>query len=453
MPNILALLECLQRDTTRTTLRRWSRIISAMLAMSGRITMLGISRWCGKGGSYRTIQRFFASSLPWAVLFFVFFKEHIFKSKETYILAGDEVVISKAGEKSYGIDRFFSSLYEKPILGLSFFTLSLVSVEQRKAFPISVEQVIKPKEDKEKKIIKKPKASKNKPQEETVKKKGGRPKGSKTKDNKEVNLTPDFLRIRCMVQDLLKKISKFLPLTYLVLDGYFGNNKAVVMARQLGLHLICKMRHDSALYVPYENPDPTRKSRRKYGEKINYSFIPERFLKETNIEDDIRTDIYQATLLHKEYCQALNVVILVRTNMKTLTRTHAVLFSTDLDLSHDKLVDYYSLRFQIEFNYRDAKQFWGLEDFMNVGKTAVTNAANLAFFMVNVSQVLLIHFRKFNLDFSITDLKALFRGYKYVEETIKLLPQKPDPVLMANIFHRVTNLGRIHPASTCSTSS
>jgi putative transposase len=30
-------------------------------------------------------------------------------------------------------------------------------------------------------------------------------------------------------------------------------------------------------------------------------------------------------------------------------------------------VDYYSLRFQIEFNFRDAKQYWGLEDFMNMG--------------------------------------------------------------------------------------
>jgi putative transposase len=180
----------------------------------------------------------------------------------------------------------------------------------------------------------------------------------------------------------------------------------------------------SALYIPYENPDPSRKCRRKYGDKINYSFIPEHFFKETNTNDDVRTDIYQAQLLHKEYSQALNVVILVRTNIKTSHQTHAVLFSTDLDLSYDKLIDYYSLRFQIEFNFRDAKQFWGLEDFMKVGKTAVTNAANLAFFMVNVSQVLLSHFRQFNPDFSITDLKALFRGYKYVEETIKLISGK-----------------------------
>jgi len=52
-----------------------------------------------------------------------------------------------------------------------------------------------------------------------------------------------------------------------------------------------------------------------------------------------------------------------------------------LTLPYDQLIDYYRLRFQIEFNFRDAKQFWGLEDFMNVTQTAVTNAANLALFM------------------------------------------------------------------------
>ncbi|MCX6081767.1 MAG: hypothetical protein NTW32_19755, partial [Chloroflexi bacterium] len=46
----------------------------------------------------------------------------------------------------------------------------------------------------------------------------------------------------------------------------------------------------------------------------------------------------------------------------------------------DKIIKFYQLRFQIEFNFRDAKQHWGLEDFMNVTQTAVTNAANLSFF-------------------------------------------------------------------------
>ena len=33
---------------------------------------------------------------------------------------------------------------------------------------------------------------------------------------------------------------------------------------------------------------------------------------------------------------------------------HVLLFSTDLELDYKKMVDFYSLRFQIEFNFRDA---------------------------------------------------------------------------------------------------
>ncbi|MBH8576368.1 IS4 family transposase, partial [Nostocaceae cyanobacterium CENA369] len=112
------------------------------------------------------------------------------------------------------------------------------------------------------------------------------------------------------------------------------------------------------------------------------------------------------------------------------------------------IIDYYKLRFQIEFNFRDAKQFWGLEDFMNLSQTAVTNAANLAFFMVNLSHHLLADFRKHNPDSGIIDLKAYYRGFRYVREMLKILPQKPEPILLAQIFAKLTSLGRIHPLST-----
>ncbi|WP_375293874.1 transposase [Oscillatoria sp. HE19RPO] len=38
-------------------------------------------------------------------------------------------------------------------------------------------------------------------------------------------------------------------MTYLLLDGHFGNKNALQMARQLKLHLISKLRQDSALYL------------------------------------------------------------------------------------------------------------------------------------------------------------------------------------------------------------
>jgi putative transposase len=81
---------------------------------------------------------------------------------------------------------------------------------------------------------------------------------------------------------------------------------------------------------------------------------------------------------------------------------------------------------------------------MNVHQTAVTNAANLVLFMVNFAYRLLRDSRPAEPDCSVLDLKAHFRGYKYVDEMLKLLPQMPEPLLIAHIFSQVACLGRIH---------
>jgi putative transposase len=67
-------------------------------------------------------------------------------------------------------------------------------------------------------------------------------------------------------------------------------------------------------------------------------------------------------------------------------------------------------------------------------------------FMVNVAARLQADARPRDPDYSILDLKADCRGYKYVEETIKMLPEKPEPVLLGQILHKVACLGRIHVA-------
>src|SRR5216117_3296621 len=102
--DILACLHCLQPTVPRTTLRPCRRMALAMLVMTGRVTMLGLSRWAGPGGSDRTVQRFFSQALPWAMLFWVFFRQHIDRADEVYLLVGDEVVATKAGKHTYGLD-------------------------------------------------------------------------------------------------------------------------------------------------------------------------------------------------------------------------------------------------------------------------------------------------------------------------------------------------------------
>lgn len=439
---IVALLQCLEPYLATTTLRQFSRIALAMIVMTGRVTMLGISRWAGKGGSYRTVQRFFyTQAIPWAILFWIFFRQHFYCPEYVYLLAGDEVVVTKAGTTTYGLDRFFSSLYGKAVPSVSFFALSLVSVEERRSYPIGMQQIVRSEEEK---AASKAKAEAKKRKAPKGKRPVGRPKGSKNKDKTQVELTPELLRIQNMVKGLLKLIAGYLSLTYLVLDGHFGNNHALQMTRQCGLQLISKLRYDAALHFGYDGPYCGKGPYNKYGDKIDYHNIPDKYLVAISSEEDVETRIYQAQMLHKDFAQLLNVVIITKFNHKTRKSANVNLFSSDLQLSYDTIIDYYSLRFQIEFNFRDAKQYWGLEDFMNVTETAVNNAANLSLFVVNLSYRLLRDFRQFDPDCSILDLKAHYRGYKYVHETIKLLPQKPEPILLAQIFNNVASLGRIH---------
>src|SRR5687768_14063245 len=439
--DIVALFQCLQPQVPAATCRQLQRIALAMLAMTGRVTMLGIARWAGTGGSYRTVQRFFSTVIPWAMLFWVFFRQHVYCPGDIYLLVGDEVVVTKAGKTTHGLDRFFASLYGKPVPGLAFFALSLVSVQARHSFPMRVEQVVR--SDAEK-AASKAKAAAKKSKAPCAKRRPGRPQGSKTKNKVHVTLTPELLRITAMLDALLQLIARVIPLTYLVLDGHFGHHNALHMARQGNLHLISKLRCDAALYFPYTGPYAGRGPHRKYGHKIDYDHLPGHHLKETTVEGHIQTRFYQAQLLHKEFQQPLNVVIIAKTNLRTQAHAHVVLFSSDLGLAYTPLVDYYGLRFQIEFNFRDAKQYWGLEDFMNVTPTGVTNAANLSLFMVNVAYRLRADVHARDPDYSVLDLKADCRGSKYVEETIKMLPEKPEPVLLAKILNQVTGLGRIH---------
>jgi putative transposase len=446
----LALFQWLPPYVTATTLRQCRRIASAMLVMTGRVTMLGMARWAGPGGSYRTVQRVLSTVIPWATRLWVFFRQQLYRPGEVYLLVGDEVVVTKAGQHTHGLDRFFASLYGKPMPGLAFFMLSLVSIQARCAFPMHVEQVVRSPAEK---AASKAKAEAKKRNPSVDKRRPGRPKGSTNNRQAQVALTPELQHIRAMLEAFLKRLAGYLALTYLVLDGHFGNRNALHIARQSNLHLISKLRCDAALSFPYVGPYAGRGPHRQYGHKVAYDNIPVQYLQETTVEGPIQTRLYQGQLLHKEFAQPLNVVIIAKIHLQTQACAHVILLSRDLALGYAPLVDYDRLRFQIEFNFRDAKPYWGLEDFMNVTPTGVTNAANLSLFMVNVAYQLRTDVWQRAPDYSVLDLKADCRGYKYVEETIKMLPEKPEPVLLTKILHRGAGLGRIHATQASFTGS
>jgi hypothetical protein len=216
--------------------------------MNGRVTMLGLSRWSEKGGSYSTINRFFHSEIDWLKINWYFIKKHM-PSVGVFLLAGDEVVSTKSGKKTYGVDRFFSSIQNQTTRGISFLNLSLISVESRKAWSIFTQQIVR--ENKEG-CVKDKSSKKSKSKSKNKGNKRGRKKGSKNKNRKDVELSPYLKFVQESIIKVLSIINKFVPIAYFLLDGAFGNNDAVQMILQTGLHLISKLRRDSALYFEYE---------------------------------------------------------------------------------------------------------------------------------------------------------------------------------------------------------
>jgi putative transposase len=433
MPDIMVLLACLSQCVEPTPLRQLGRVIEAMLSMSGRVTMRGLSRWAGKGGSYRTIQRFFNASLNWCHLNWLLIRPHVLDTDDVVVMSGDHVVVTKAGKMTSGLDRFFSSLYGKTVPGRCFLSLSLLSVKRRTSYPVLTEQVEKPSD-----------ALVQEPPKPKARGRRGRPQGSKNRNRREVELSPSLRFIQAHIKRLLEQIGDAFKVVYFLFDGELGHNDALQMTRQVGLHLISKLRYNSALYFPYDGPYCGRGPRRKYGQKVDYQRIPSTYLQATSIEKEIKTQVYQMSLWHKKFAELLNVVVIFKTNLHTHKTAPVVLFSSDLTLSYDLLIDYYRLRFQLEFNFRDAKQYWGLEDFMNVNARPVYNGANLAMFMVNVSHALIRPMRAQWSAFSVNDLKAWFRGQKYVVETLKLLPEPPDPFFIDHVVSKIAELGRVN---------
>ena len=83
---------------------------------------------------------------------------------------------------------------------------------------------------------------------------------------------------------------------------------------------------------------------------------------------------------------------------------------------------------------------------MVVNRVPVYNSANLAMFMVNVSHAVMHPLRPHWPEFSVNDLKTWFRSRKYVVETLKLLPEMPEPICIDQVIAQVAELGRINRA-------
>ena len=151
-----------------------------------------------------------------------------------------------------------------------------MSVKRRTSYPVILEQI-------------EPKHTNTPPEAPQTKSSGkrGRPQGRKNRNRRDVVLPPYLQFVQETINGLLQLIVDHVKVMYFVYDGAFGHNDALQMVKQLGLHLISKLRYDSALYFPYHGPYAGRGQRKKYGKKLDYRHLPDTALKASSVEEDM----------------------------------------------------------------------------------------------------------------------------------------------------------------------
>ena len=143
-------------------------------------------------------------------------------------------------------------------------------------------------------------------------------------------------------------------LRYVIADGYYSKRKFLDGVRALGMHQIGKLRRDANLRYLYQGPGRSGPGRPKtYDGKVQWDDLS-RFERVQGEDDDVV--LYHQLLNHVHLRRNLRVVLVVDTR----TQRRAVLFSSDTDLDAQTLYRGYKARFQIEFLFRDAKQFTSL---------------------------------------------------------------------------------------------
>jgi hypothetical protein len=298
-------------------------LFATILALRGRVTGRNVSRYCEY--SERTIARQFRASFAWPDFHQRVMTEAL-EPRSELVSAQDASFIPKSGKHTFGLGYFFNGCASRAERGLEISALAVGDVTRRCAFTLAVAQTPPGKE----------KATPQPAEDET---------------------RIDFYKQQ--LHDHRHRLPS--TVTYHCVDGYFAKKKYLDEVVDLKLHPITKLRHDANCRFLYTGPHPKRRGRkRKYDGKVNFHHL-DRFEYLGPLEERDDVHLYTALVWHVSLKHKLRVVVLVNRKDPRKPR-FIVLTSTDLALHGRKLVEFYGARFQIEFLFRDSKQFTGLTD-------------------------------------------------------------------------------------------
>ena len=321
----------------------------------------------------------------------------------------DPSYISKSGKKTPGLGYYYSGAASKYKKGLEIGSLAVLDVNQNTAYHL--ESVTTPSDV-----------------------------SKRTENGQGITLVDHY------AQTILERKGELLKLSsIMVVDGYFAKRKFVdAIVEQGQMEVICRLRDDANLNYIYRGKQSTGRGRpKKYDGKMDSKKIDKRrakLMERTKEYHLYEIEVYSVGLKRKI---KLCYVEFLKENGEV--RTIKLLFSTNLNRSAKEIFQYYKTRFQMEFLFRDGKQYTGLENCQARSENKLNFHFNASLTSLNVAKNILRHKMVKNQisTYSINDLKIKFQNRNIIYRIFSIYGLETEMNKINKKVDEVFNFGSI----------
>lgn len=346
-------------------------IFVLFLSIKGRINFLQLERF-GKYKEQRYRQQF---EKPFS--FLEFNKElALSNGGSRFVIAFDPFHINKSGKKTPGLGWYWSGSAGQSKWGIEIGGIAAIDIDNHTAFHLEAVQTI-------------------------------------INDKQSTNLTDWYIKVINERKETLSSISQ-----YFVADAWFSKRPFVDSIIEMNMHLISRFRDDADLKYLFTGKQTGGRGRpRKYAGKIDTKNIDENYFE--MITQNNEAAIYSAIVYSKSLKRNVRLVHVTYTNTKG-KQSHKLYYSTDTNAEALDILDCYRSRFQIEFLYRDGKQYTGLSDCQARSENKLDFHFNVSLTAINIAKVehwLSIPKYKRNA-FSMSDIKTMNHNRLLVDRFI-----------------------------------
>jgi hypothetical protein len=331
--------------------------------------------------------------------------------------------VPKSGTKTYGLGFFYDSSHDKASKGLEISSLAVIDVTDNTGYTLSCRQTL--------------------PQAEIEKLVADRPSTSSDGNEDDDEITRvDFYA------EHLRQDAEHLPddVDYLVTDGYYSKIKFVNAVREVDLHMIGKLRHDANLRYLYQGPQKACGRKREYDGKVKFDQLAR-----LEYVAEVDKDIHLYTAVVNSVNLKCNIRLVYVLNLRNKNKPgYALLFCTDTELDAVTIYRYYKARFQIEFIFRNAKQFTGLNHCQARRQESLDFHFNASLSALNLAKI--DAYRSFDYDpdtpFSMASQKMVYFNEHLLQKVFSILALDLNLIKCNPEFEALRTYGAIAPSAS-----